>query len=61
MLVLRRNIRQRVIIHVAGKEIIIEVNDIQRNGVKLAFQADRDVIINREEVDGRINFLAPKE
>ena len=45
----------------ADRVVIIEVNDIQRNGVKLAFQADRDVIINREEVDGRINFLAPKE
>lgn len=50
MLLLRRHERQRIIIEVAGKKIWVEVRDIQPKQVQLAFTADKDVEIWREEL-----------
>lgn len=53
MLVLTRRIYERVFIRPAiGPEIVLEVNAIQGNRVRLSFDAPGDVTIVREEIDG---------
>lgn len=55
MLALTRKIGERIVIRVPGMErpIIIGIADIRRNAdkVRLAFDAQDDVSIDREEID----------
>lgn len=50
MLVLERKPREVIIIRVCGKTIRVTVNSISRNAVRIGFEADSDVLIDREEV-----------
>jgi carbon storage regulator CsrA len=61
MLVFSRKKEQNVIITVAGKKITIKVIDIGLNSIKLGFEADRDVIIHREEVQEQVDAESHKQ
>lgn len=50
MLLLRRRERQRIIIEVEGRKILVEVVQIRKESVQLGFVADKDVEIWREEL-----------
>ena len=50
MLCLRRRERQRIIIEIAGRKILVEVIQIGEQRVQLGFTADKDVQIWREEL-----------
>lgn len=50
MLCLGRKKGQRVIIEVDGKKVVVTVILVDRGKVRLGFEADTDVAINREEV-----------
>lgn len=51
MLVLSRRMNEKVII---GKNIVLQILDINRNHIKLGFEAPPDVEIHREEIFERI-------
>lgn len=57
MLVLGRNVRQRVFIN--GGEIIVTVLEIQGDAVRLGFEAGNHVRIYREEVQRDIDRGIP--
>lgn len=51
MLVLSRKMLEKTIITTPeGREIVVQVVDIERGKIRLGFQADRDVKITREEL-----------
>ena len=50
-LVLTRKLNEAVVIHDNGKVVAtVRVNRIDRNQIRLAFQAEQDVSIDRQEV-----------
>jgi carbon storage regulator CsrA len=51
MLVLTRKVNERVAVDLPdGRRVWVQLLEIDRNKVRLAFVADKDVRINREEV-----------
>ena len=50
MLVLGRNIEERVFVQFAGQIITITVTEIREGRVRLGFSAPEGVIIDREEI-----------
>jgi len=57
-LILTRKIGERVII---GKNIIVEVTDIDGKQVRLSFNAPQDVSVDREELHERKHNEASQE
>ena len=55
MLVLSRNVEQKIII---GQDIEVTVLEIRGNTVRLGITAPRDISIHREEVQQRIDKTA---
>lgn len=57
MLVLGRQVDQRVVISVPGREPIrVMIVDVRHRQARLGFEADDDIVIDREEI-----YLAKKE
>ena len=55
MLCLSRKVEEKILLFVPGREpIAVQVIDIKGDRVRLAFEADRDVVIHREEVAAAI-------
>lgn len=50
VLVLKRLERERIILRVGDVEIIVSVQEVNRNTVKLGFVAPPEVVIHREEL-----------
>jgi len=61
MLVFSRKKEQNVIITVASVQILVKVIDIGLNSIKLGFEAPRDVIIHREEVQEQVDAESRKQ
>lgn len=56
MLVLKRRLRERIIITVKGERIVIEVNELGPGFVRLGIEAAREHTIHREEIQQRIDL-----
>lgn len=54
MLVLSRRIGEKIVISIAGKEVVLSIVSVRDGKVRLGFEADPSIIIHREEVAGAI-------
>lgn len=53
MLVLSRHISERIFIDVGGRRVTVTLIDIRGvDRARIGFEADRDIQITREEIDG---------
>lgn len=50
MLVLSRRPKETIVITVGNRQVIVTVTEIRGDKVRLGFDADRDIAINRREV-----------